>query len=257
MKDLFSVAGKVALVTGGSRGIGAMIAEGFVANGVKTYITARNETELQATAERLSQQGQCIGIASDLSSLAGIEDLASQLKSCEQKLHILVNNAGASWGAPIDDFPEQGWDKVMTLNAKSPFFMIQKMLPQLSAAAAQDSPSRVINIASIHAFLNPGVPNYSYAASKAAIVQLTRHLACDLVGEHVHVNAIAPGYFLSKMTSYLSDAEHQAQVQKIPCARAGNAQDAAGTALYLASAASDWMIGQILILDGGIAAQAG
>ena len=149
MNNLFSVAGKVAIVTGGSRGIGAMIAQGFVENGVRTYITARKESELNATAERLSEFGECIAIASDLSTIAGIEAFTAAVAEREPQVHILVNNAGATWGAPIDEFPESGWDKVMDLNVKSPFFLIQKLLPAMRAAATAEDPARVINISSI------------------------------------------------------------------------------------------------------------
>ena len=257
MENLFSVKGKVALVTGGSRGIGAMIAHGFVECGVKTYITARKETELNATAAALSGFGECIAITSDLSTLDGVKALAQVLRDKESRLDILVNNAGATWGESLDTFPEAGWDKVMDLNVKSPFFLIQQCLPLLRAAGTGDDPARVINIASINGLANPGMTNYSYSASKAAVVQMTRHLAVDLVRDNINVNAIAPGFFPSKMTAFVIDGNEEAFAASIPRGRIGNAEDAAGTAIYLCSRASAWMTGQTLVLDGGVLACAG
>ncbi|MEH6549929.1 MAG: SDR family oxidoreductase [Pseudomonadales bacterium] len=265
MNNLFSVQGKVAVVTGGSRGIGAMVARGFVENGVKTYITARKVEELQATAEALSSlpvegavaHGECIAIASDLSTLEGIQTFVTELKEREDKLDILFNNAGATWGAPIDDFPESGWDKVMDLNVKSPFFLTQQLLPLLRAAADKENPARVVNIASINALANPQMPNYSYSASKAAVVHLTRHMAADLAADHITVNAISPGFFPSKMTAHMIDGHEQELGAAMPLGRIGNAEDAAGTAIYLCSRASAWMTGQNLVLDGGLIANAG
>ena len=257
MENLFSVKGKVALVTGGSRGIGAMIARGFVENGVKTYITARKEAELNVTAAALSGLGECIAITSDLSTLDGVKALAQVLRDKESRLDILVNNAGATWGESLDTFPEAGWDKVMDLNVKSPFFLIQQCLPLLRAAGTGDDPARVINIASINGLANPGMTNYSYSASKAAVVQMTRHLAVDLVRDNINVNAIAPGFFPSKMTAFVIDGNEEAVAASIPRGRIGNAEDAAGTAIYLCSRASAWMTGQTLVLDGGVLACAG
>lgn len=254
MKNLFSVAGKVAVVTGGSRGIGAMIAQGFVENGVRTYITARKESELNATAERLSALGECIAIVSDLSTVEGIEAFAEQMNERESKLHILVNNAGATWGSPIDDFPEAGWDKVMDLNVKSPFFLIQKLLPALRRAATAEDPARIINISSINALANPGMDNYSYSASKAAIAHLTRHLAADLVKDDITVNGIAPGLFPSKMTAFFVDGHEEEAGAGIPRKRIGSPEDAAGTAIYLSSRASAWITGNMIVLDGGVIA---
>jgi len=257
MKNLFSVSGKVALVTGGSRGIGAMIARGFVESGVKTYITARKIEELQTTAAELSEFGECIAIASDLSTLEGIKAFSAELKEREPQLHILVNNAGATWGEKIDDFPEAGWDKVMDLNVKSPFFLIQQLLPALREAGNQEDPARVINIASINAYANPKMTNYSYSASKAAVVQMTRHLAADLVDDKINVNGIAPGIFPSKMTAFAIDGQEEAVGATIPRGRIGNGEDAAGTAIYLSARASAWVTGHTVVLDGGVIASAG
>ncbi|MBM70153.1 MAG: 3-oxoacyl-ACP reductase [Haliea sp.] len=255
MQNLFNVSGKVAVVTGGSRGIGAMIAEGFVANGVKTYITARKAEELEATAERLSAQGECIAIPSDLSTLSGITAFAAALREREPAVHILVNNAGATWGAAIDEFPESGWDKVMDLNVKSIFFLTQQMLPLLRAGRRDDDPARVINIGSVNGITNAHGNNYGYSASKAAVHHLTRQLGADLAKEGINVNAIAPGLFPSKMTAHL--LPHEAElVQSFPISRMGSAEDAAGTAIYLSSRAAAWVTGHVLVLDGGLVADA-
>jgi 2-deoxy-D-gluconate 3-dehydrogenase len=256
MKHLFDVSGKVAVVTGGSRGIGAMIARGFVANGVKTYITSRREEELRATEAELSAIGECVAIPSDLSDLAGVADFAAAVKAVESKLHILVNNAGATWGADIDEFPESGWDKTMDLNVKSLFFLTQQFLPALRAAGSAEDPARVINIGSINGITHPHMTNYAYSASKAAVHQLTRHLGADLAPQGINVNGIAPGFFPSKMTAHL--LAHEAEMAAtFPRRRLGDAEDAAGTAIYLCARASAWMTGQTLVLDGGAVANAG
>ena len=249
MKNLFDVSGKVAVVTGGSRGIGAMIARGFVENGVRTYITARKQEELEATAQELSAIGECIAVPGNLATLEGVAAFADSVRAREEQVHILVNNAGATWGAGIDEFPEQGWDKVMDLNVKSLFFLTQQLLPALRAAASDEDPARVINIGSINGLTYSPLMNYSYSASKAAVHTLTKHLATDLAGDRVNVNAIAPGFFPSKMTAHM--LEDEALVSGIPRGRLGSPEDAAGTAIYLTSRASAWMTGQVLALDGG------
>lgn len=256
MKDLFTVAGKVAVVTGGSRGIGAMIAHGLVANGVRTYITARKQEELQATAATLSELGECIAIASDLSTLEGVKAFADEIKAKEPSVHILVNNAGATWGEPLDNFPEAGWDKVMDLNVKSPFFLTQQLLPALRAAGNQEDPARIINIASINALTNSNMTNYSYTASKAAVLRMTEHLAADLVGQHINVNGIAPGLFPSKMTNFFLEGNEEQAGASVPRGRIGNPSDAAGTTIYLCSKASAWVTGQTIVLDGGVVTSA-
>jgi NAD(P)-dependent dehydrogenase (short-subunit alcohol dehydrogenase family) len=249
MKDLFNVQGKVAIVTGGSRGIGAMIARGFVENGVKTYITARKEEELQATAKALSALGECIAVPSNLATLEGVVAFADVIKEREGAVHILVNNAGATWGADIDDFPESGWDKIMDLNVKSLFFLTQQMLPALRAAGTDEDPARVINIGSVNGVTHPHMNNYSYSASKAAVHHLTRHLGADLAPEFINVNGIAPGFFPSKMTAHM--LEDEKLLEAIPRGRLGTAEDAAGTAIYLSSRASAWVSGHTVALDGG------
>jgi NAD(P)-dependent dehydrogenase (short-subunit alcohol dehydrogenase family) len=255
MKDLFKVEGKVAVVTGGSRGIGAMIARGFVENGVKTYITARREEELNATAQELGSVGECIAIPSNLATLEGVTAFAEAIKAREEQVHILVNNAGATWGADIDDFPEGGWDKIMDLNVKSLFFLTQQLLPALRAAGTDEDPARVINIGSINGFSHSHMNNYSYSASKAAVHHLTRHLGADLASDFINVNGIAPGFFPSKMTAHMLE-DQEKMLEHIPRGRLGNAEDAAGTAIYLSSRASAWVTGHILVLDGGYIALA-
>ena len=257
LENLFSLNGKVAVVTGGSRGIGAMITRGYLESGVKTYITSRNLDELEAAAKEFSKIGECIAIQSDLSTLAGVKAFADAIKAREQQVHILVNNAGASWGAPIDEYPEAGWDKVMDLNVKSVFFLTQQLLPALRAAGTHEDPARVINISSINGLANPTLPVYAYSASKAAVIHMTRHLAADLVREHINVNGIAPGFFHSKMTAGLLDQMEKKILARTPRGRFGELEDMAGTAIYLASRASAWVVGHTVVLDGGVVTAAG
>ncbi len=257
MENLFSLSGKVAVVTGGSRGIGAMIARGFLESGAKTYISSRKLEELQATAKELSEFGECIAIQADLSTMEGVEAFSDAIKANEQQVHILVNNAGASWGAPIDEYPEAGWDKVMDLNVKSVFFLTQKLLPVLRAAGSHQDPARVINIASINGLANPLMPVYAYAASKAAVIQMTRHMAADLAADYINVNGIAPGIFQSKMTAGILAQYEKQLLAKTPRGRFGTLEDMAGTAIYLSSRASAWVVGHTVVLDGGIIAAAG
>lgn len=255
MKDLFDVSGKVAVVTGGSTGIGAMIARGFVENGVKTYITARKQPQLDDTAAALSEFGECIAIQSDLSTMDGVNAFADAVLAQEDKVDILINNAGATWGAPVDEFPESGWDKVMDLNVKSIFFLTQRFLPALRAAGSKDDPSRVVNIASINGITHPGMNNYSYSASKAAVIQLTRHMAADLGPENININGIAPGFFPSKMTAFLlTEDPEEMEVEGQPVQRLGRPSDAAGTTIYLCSKASNYLCGHTIVMDGGVIA---
>lgn len=250
MEKLFDLRGKVAVVTGGSRGIGAMIARGLVEEGVKTYITARGADALAETAEVLSQYGECIALPANLAEDEGLRGFVETVRAREDGLDILVNNAGASWGAPLDEFPEKGWDKVMDLNVKSIFFLTQALLPLLRAKASKEDPSRVINIGSINGLGYAPLQNYSYGASKAAVHHLTMQLAVDLAEDNINVNAIAPGFFPSKMTAHLLDHEAE-MVKAIPRGRLGTPEDAAGTTIYLCARASAFMTGHVLVLDGG------
>jgi NAD(P)-dependent dehydrogenase (short-subunit alcohol dehydrogenase family) len=250
LEDLFSLKGRVALVTGGSRGIGKMIVEGFLAAGIeRVYITARKIHEIEATCAELGER--VIGIQGDISTIEGIEALVSDLATRETALDILVNNAGAAWGVDYLDFPEGGWDKVMDLNVKTPFFLTQKLHRLLTAAASAERPAKVINIASIDGLrINPW-ETYSYQASKAALIHLTRRMAARLVKEHVYVTAIAPGAFPSSMNKVARDHADQS-AKGIPNQRVGDAFDMGGSAVYLASRAGDYTVGETLTVDGGI-----
>jgi NAD(P)-dependent dehydrogenase (short-subunit alcohol dehydrogenase family) len=252
--DLFSLKGRVALVTGGSRGIGKMIAAGFLSQGAaKVYITARKAAACEATAKELSDAyaGECIALPIDISTMTGIDMLASEIKKREPKLDILVNNAGAAWGAEFDEFPESGWDKVMTLNVKAPFFLTKALAAPLRAAASAKQPAKVINIASIDGiFVNP-LETYSYAASKSGLIHLTRRMAAKLIKDHVVVTAIAPGPFQSDMNKAARDNADDVAT-KVPAGRIGTDEDMAGAAIYLASRAGDYVVGTTLAVDGGI-----
>ena len=254
MHDLFDVSGKVALVTGGSRGIGEMIAAGFVAGGVKTYISARKADACDATAARLSKQGECISIPADLSTTDGVLQLAAELGRREERLDILVNNAGATWGAPLEEFPESGWDKVMDVNVKGPFFLTQALLGMLEAAASAEDPARIINVGSIDGLNVNQMGTYSYGASKAAIHHLTRTFASHLAGRHITANAIAPGPFPSKMTAGIAKTLGEQIREHVPLKRWGEPADMAGTAIFLASKAGAYVSGAVIPVDGGIVA---
>lgn len=254
MNHLFSLEGRVALVTGGSRGIGKMIARGFLAQGAKrVYITARKAAACDATAKELSTAGgECIALPIDISTVAGADQLAGEIAKREKGLDILVNNAGAAWAAEMSEFPESGWDKVVDLNMKTPFFLTKALLPQLRAAATAERPGKVINIASIDGiFVNP-LETYPYAASKAGLIHLTRRMAAKLIRDHIVVTAIAPGPFASDMNK---DARDNADsvATRVPAGRIGDADDMAGAAIFLASRAGDYVVGSTLTVDGGIA----
>ncbi len=259
--DLFSIKGKVALVTGGSRGIGEMIAAGFLAHGAKVYISSRKAEACAATATRLAESygGQCIALPADLSQIAGVESLAKRLSQCESRLDILVNNAGAAWGAPLEQFPEAGWDKVMDTNVKGVFFLTQKVLPLLRQAASAASPARVINIGSIDGLKAAIFDTFSYGASKAAVHHLTRFMAAHLTKEHILFNAIAPGPFPTWMLSTgvgfggkTEGVDWSAVAERNPSGRVGTPQDIAGVAIFLCSRAGEYVVGQTIACDGGI-----
>jgi NAD(P)-dependent dehydrogenase (short-subunit alcohol dehydrogenase family) len=251
INDLFSVAGKVAIVTGGSRGIGRMIAEGFVENGVRTYITARKADACAETAAELSKKGECIALPADLSTNQGREAFVAEITARETKIDILVNNAGAAWGAPFEEYPDEGYDKVMDINVKAIFTLTRDLMPLLKQGASQQNPSRVINIGSIDGLRVSTMDNFAYGASKAAVHFLTKNLALRLGPKGVTVNAIAPGAFQSNMMNATLEKFQDKIESENPLGRIGSPEDMAGLALYLASNASKYMTGQVIALDGG------
>ena len=260
MKDIFSIEGKVALVTGGSRGIGEMIAAGFLAHGAKVYISSRKADVCDATAKRLADQyaGDCISVPADVSNLEGVEQLVEQIQGHERQLHILVNNAGAAWAAPIEEFPEKGWDKVMDTNVKGIFFLTQRLLPLLRSSATHEDPARVINVGSVDGLTTPRFDNFSYGASKSAVHHLTRILAAHLVKDHIIVNAIAPGPFPTWMLSGAVGFEGEGEGvdwdsigANNPRGRVGTMEDIAGVAIFLSSRAGAYTVGETITCDGG------
>jgi len=252
-EHLFGVRDKVALVTGGTRGIGLMIAEGLVRCGAKVYITSRKEDACKAAEEKLSAFGYCTAIPGDISNLDGIKALSAEIISREQQLHILVNNAGLSWSANIDEFPEKAWDKVMDLDAKGPFFLTQSLLPQLRAAASAESRSTVINISSVNAIRPSGLQNYSYVAAKAGLQGLSAQMARDLNSDNINVNVIAPGPFKSKMTAplYANEEVEKQVMESFTMGRWGVMEDASGLTIFLASRAGSFLTGVVIPCDGG------
>ena len=251
MKDLFSLQGRVALVTGGSRGIGRMIATGLLHQGAKVYLTARKAQACEAAAAELSAIGPCVALACDVSTVEGARSLAGEIARREGALHILVNNAGAAWGEEFDTFPEAGWDKVVDLNMKTPFFLTQALHESLKRGAQPGRPAKVINIASIDGISVNRWETYSYSASKAGLIHLTRRMALRLAQDHIVVNGIAPGPFPSDMNKQARD--HGDEVaQRVPAGRVGELEDMAGAAIYLASRAGDYVVGETIVVDGGV-----
>ena len=247
--NLFRLDGRIALVTGGSRGIGKMIAAGFIAQGATVFISSRKAEACFETAQELGEK--CIPLPQDVSTVAGCKALAAQLAEHTDKLDILVNNAGAAWGEPFENFPEKGWDKVMDLNVKSPFFLTQALHPALKAAASRDRPAKVINITSIDGQrLNPW-ETYSYHASKSALIYLTKRMAARLIQDSINVTSIAPGAFASEMNKAARD-HGEAIARNIPAKRIGVDEDMAGAAIYLASRAGDYVVGDTITVDGGL-----
>jgi NAD(P)-dependent dehydrogenase (short-subunit alcohol dehydrogenase family) len=252
MTDLFSITGKTALVTGGSRGIGRMIAGGFVEAGARVYISSRNAEAGEAAAAELSEVGECFSLPADLSTESGCRGLAEELARREDRLHVLVNNSGNTWGAPLEEFDDAAWERVLSLNVKGVFHTTKFLLALLEAAATDDDPARVVNIGSIDGLHVPILETYSYSASKAAVHQLTRHLARKLA-PRITVNAIAPGPFPSKMMAATLDAFGAQIAASAPMKRIGRPDDMAGAAIYLVSRAGAYLTGVILPVDGGIA----
>ena len=263
MSNWFSIEGKTALVTGGSRGIGEMIAAGFLLNGARVYINSRKVDVCNETAARLATKygGDCIAIPGDMSDVGSIEDVFNELAKHEERLDILVNNAGATWGAPIDEFPESGWDKVMDTNVKGIFFLTQKMLPLLRRSASAEDPARVINFGSVDGIKTPAFENFSYGPAKAAVHHLTRVMATHLIKENIIVNAIAPGPFPSWMLSAgvgfggkVEGADWDAVGRNNPSGRVGTMEDIAGLAIFLSSRAGAYTVGETFTCDGGAVA---
>ncbi len=252
MSDLFSIRGKVALVTGGSRGIGLMIARGFVEHGARVYISSRKKDACDRAAEELSRAGTCVSLPADLSTTAEARRLAAEVAARERALHILVNNAGATWGAPLPEYPEAAWEKVMALNLRGLFFLTQALLPLLDKAARPEDPARVINVGSIDGLRVPMWESYAYSASKAGVHHLTRALAVRLGPQRITVNAIAPGPFQSKMMAETLEQLGEAIVAACPMGRIGEPEDMAGAAIFLASRAAAYITGQVLAVDGGL-----
>ncbi|WP_449063541.1 SDR family oxidoreductase [Planomonospora algeriensis] len=248
--SLFSVQGKKVVVTGGSRGIGRMIAEGFAAAGATVYISSRKAAEVEKTAAEIG----CVAVPADLSTPDGVAALVEAVSAREERLDVLVNNAGATWGAPLEDYPGHAFDKLWGVNVKGVFYLTQRFLPLLRAAASAEDPARVINIGSVDGIRVPALETYAYSTTKAAVHMLTRHLAHRLVRDSITVNAIAPGPFESKMMAFaLDDPDmRQAIASSVPMGRIGAPEDVAGTAIYLSSRAGAYLTGVVIPVDGGM-----
>lgn len=250
--DLFSIDGKTALVTGGSRGIGLMIAQGFVEAGAKVYISSRKAEVCDEVAAELSKIGTCIALPANLSTEEECRRLAGELGEREERLDILVNNAGANWGAPMDEFDDAAWNRVLDLNVKGVFHLTKFLVPLLAAAGTHEDPARVVNIGSVDGIQVPRLDTFSYSASKAAVHHMTRVLAMHLARKHITVNAIAPGPFESKMMAATLEAAGDAIAKGNPLGRIGRPDDMAGTAIFLSSRAGSYLTGTVIPVDGGI-----
>lgn len=254
LDELFGVTGKSVLITGGSRGIGRAMAEAFVKAGARVYVCSRDAESCSETAKELSAFGSCTPLACNVASDADRKRLMAEFSQHEKSLNVLVNNAGAIWAAPLSEYPESGWDKVFDLNVKGTFFLVKEFAPMLAAAGTAEDPSRIINVGSIDAFHIPGHETYAYTSSKAALHQLTIHLANQLAGKHITANVIAPGMFPSKMLAGTLERKGlDAMVEPVPLKRLTADADMAGAAIYLASKAGAYVTGAVLPVDGGYA----
>jgi NAD(P)-dependent dehydrogenase (short-subunit alcohol dehydrogenase family) len=255
MDSLFSLDKKVALVTGGAQGMGRMIAAGLLGAGAKVYITSRKREVCDAAAQELARAGECVALAADLSTPEAAAALANEIKAREPRLDILINNAGRTWGAPLETFPDKAWAGVMAVNVQGPFTLVRELLPPLTAAATHEDPARIINIGSLAGLRAEPLSAYSYAASKAAIQHLSRVLAKDLAARHITVNSIIPGYFPTQMTAHIrgQEAELNKLLERVPLRRLGEPDDIVGACVYLASRAGRYVTGAELVVDGGMA----
>lgn len=254
LDELFGVAGKCVLITGGSRGIGRAMAEAFVKAGARVYVCSRDAESCNKTAQELSAFGSCTPLPCNVASDSDRKRLVTELATREKALNVLINNAGAIWAAPLAEYPESGWDKVFDLNVKGTFFLVKELTPMLEAAGTHDDPARIINVGSIDAFHVPAHETYAYTSSKAALHQLTIHLASQLAGRHITANIIAPGLFPSKMLAGTLERKGvDAIVAPIPMKRLTGPSDMAGAAIYLASRAGAYVTGVVLPVDGGYA----
>jgi NAD(P)-dependent dehydrogenase (short-subunit alcohol dehydrogenase family) len=249
VRELFSVEGKVALVTGGARGVGAMIARGFAEAGARVYIAARDPERCRKAAQEIGAQG----FAADLGTAGGVEELARALAGCEPRLHVLVNNAARHWRTPLEEQLGEEWDRTFALNVRAPFELTIRLLPLLEAAASPDDPARVIHIGSADGLRIPALETYAYGASKAGLHHLTRHMARRLARRHITVNAIAPGSFETDMLAPVLADYGERVVQAVPLRRFGRPDDIAGAAIFLASRASAYITGAVLPVEGGMA----
>jgi NAD(P)-dependent dehydrogenase (short-subunit alcohol dehydrogenase family) len=251
--DLFSLDGRTAVVTGGTSGIGRMVADGLVDAGAKVYVASRKADACTRVAAELSERGTAVGIPADLSTEEGCRALAAAVAEREEAVHLLVNNAGATWGAPLEEYPDSAFDKLWAVNVKGVFHLTRALLPQLRAAATEEDPARVVNIGSVDGIRVPVMESYAYSATKAAVHMLTRHLAANLASEHITVNAVAPGPFDSRMMAFVLDdpAGREAVSGSVPLGRVGRPDDMAGTVVFLASRAGAYLTGAVIPVDGG------
>lgn len=256
MSDLFSIQGKVALITGGAQGLGYMIAEAMVKAGAKVYITSRKPDICEASAAALREFGDCVALPAGLDSPEAIVDLADRFKAHESQLDILINNAGRTWGAPLESFPDKAWAPIMAVNVQGPFTLIRELLPQLKQAGATDAtnPARIINIGSLAGKLAEPLQAYSYVSSKAAIHHLTKVLAADLAGDNITANAVVPGYFPTGMTAHIrgEDEKIKELIDRVPLSRLGSPEDIAGMCIFLCSRAGSYVTGTEMLVDGGM-----